>query len=802
MRRRAQPRNLHPLVAAMALATAVPCASAQVQQPTPPQLAPPAASPSAPRERIVPLEVIVNGSPGGSWALLERDGAMYAPAEAFDEWRLQHKAGEVPLTARGQTWYRLDSIPGFSANMNLANQSVDLVFSATAFAQTRVHEETAAERTKAVPAEPALFLNFDTNLSYTSRRASATERDLGVLGEVGFANNWGVLTTSFVARQLQGTGVDGGPSFRRLESTFTRDLPERGLTLRAGDATTRTGLTGRPTYFGGLQIGRNFGLTPGFVTQPIPVIAGTSAAPSTVELYVNDALRQTSKVPTGPFVIDNFALLAGAGQARVVVRDVLGRETVITQPFFTHSAMLEEGLTDWSAEVGRVRRNLGNDDDSYGQAFTSALWRHGFSKSFTFEVQGQLGRRTRDFSMGVLHQLPFQTLGMAAWSVSRDDVRGSGRSWLIGIENTSLRHGVSLHMQGSSRGYAELGSDPGTLPTRREVAANYTYSDEKFGSIGVGYARLDSYDRGPIQTYSLNYSTRLFEKSSLAVNLTHVNGAESGTSFAMNLTIPLDNQAIVSAAMAHRSGKTDAYVTASKGLAADTGLGWRVLGGARDSTAYSEGGVYYQGARGLVTADASASREQQALRLGAQGALVFMDGSLYAARKLENSFALVEVPGYANVGIGVHGRLLTRTDSDGRALVPRLLPYQANSIRLDPTELPINAELDSIEQIVVPPGRSGVKVVFPVRSGRGALIKILLDDGEAAPPGAEIELVGDKQEFFVARRGEAFVTGLQAKNTLKLKWNGATCSIPVELPDGKIDEIARVGPLTCKGVKR
>ena len=49
--------------------------------------------------------------------------------------------------------------------------------------------------------------------------------------------------------------------------------------------------------------------SPGFITQPIPVITGQSSAPSTVELYVNDALRQTSQVPTGPFTIENRAAI-------------------------------------------------------------------------------------------------------------------------------------------------------------------------------------------------------------------------------------------------------------------------------------------------------------------------------------------------------------------------------------------------------------------------------------------------------------------------------------------------------------
>jgi len=116
--------------------------------------------------------------------------------------------------------------------------------------------------------------------------------------------------------------------------------------------------------------------------------------------------------------------------------------------------------------------------------------------------------------------------------------------------------------------------------------------------------------------------------------------------------------------------------------------------------------------------------------------------------------------------------------------------------------LPFSAEIDSIEQQAVPTWRSGVKVSFPVRSGRGALIKIVLDDGQPAPAGAQVELPGDNKEFFVARRGEAFVTGLQTDNTLTLSWKGQQCRLVVTLPPGQLDEIPRVGPLACKGVKR
>lgn len=798
--------HLKPLTAALLAAGCLSSALAQNVSPRPPSSATPAPTPQvavpALTERLLPLEVSINGAMGGAWTLFERDGVLYAPEDAFEEWRVKRRPNAVGVSYRGQTWYPLASVPGFEARLNFANQSMELVFSPAAFAATRVAGGLDEARPPVTPAVPAAFVNVDASYTRTASRGAAATQDLGLLTELGVSNRWGVLTSSFVSRNLLSRDAAQPASTRRLETTFVRDFPDNNLTLRLGDSTTRGGMWGRSTYFGGLQLSRNFALSPGFVSQPIPTLTGTSSAPSTVELYVNDVLRQTSNVPTGPFAIDNFPLLTGAGQARLVVRDVLGRETVIVQPFFSHADLLNEGLTDWSLETGVIRRNLGTNNADYGQAFLAGTWRQGVSNGLTVEARAELGRDSRGMGLGATFALPWQALGQAALFGSHAPGSGAGHEWLIGMDSDSLRHGYSVRAEGATRNFRPLGLDEDTLPNQLELSGSYSYTSEKLGSIGVGLARIQTYDRGTITTYSANYSVRVGERGALTFSATRASGATTGNSVGASFTMPLGEQMNTSTTFSQRPGMTEAYTTVSQGLSSETGLGWRALAGARKSGAYAEAGVYYQGDKMLLTGDTSASKDQQTVRLGAQGGLVFIDGRLFRSRYLQDSFALVEVPGYANVGVGFQGKALTRTDEQGQALLPRLTPYQRNSIRLDPNELPISAELDSIEQIAVPPWRSGVKVVFPVRTGRAALIKIVLDDGKEAPAGAPIELVGDKQEFFVARRGEAFITGLQAQSQLRLTWNGASCMLAIVLPPGAVDEIARLGPLKCQGVKR
>lgn len=752
--------------------------------------------------RLIPLDVLVNGSRSGNWLLLDRGGVLHAPREAFDEWRLSPAASAEPFDFRGQRWLPLSSVPGFESVLDPATQSIQLRFSPAAFTSTRLAPDAAPARPPLSPPIPAAFLNYDLNFGTQTQRGSATTRELGALLEVGASNALGVLTSSFLTTGLGPSTTQEGSRWRRLETTFTRDFPDSNTTLRLGDGTTRPGVGGRAVYFGGVQLARNFELSPGIATQPIPVVTGVSSAPSTVELYVNDTLRQTSRVPAGPFTIDNPAGLSGSGQARVVVRDLLGRETVIVQDFFTSSLLLEPGLSDWSVEAGAVRQNLTQENADYGQAFVSGLYRQGLTTTQTAEAKAELGTDTQALTLALTRTLSSQVLFQGAISRSRDVAAGSGWLGSLGMEHRRLQHGFSARLDAATIGYRQLGTSASFIPSRMTASLAYNYTHSSLGSLGVAFARVVGFQGVDIDTYTLNYSTRLGSDASLLLSLNRVNGSTSATSVAATFVVPLWNRWTSSSNVTSRDGRTDMYTSVVAPLTQETGVGGRALAGTRAGRTYNEGGVYYQGPRGFGTADVAASDDSQALRLGARGGIAVAAGQVFASRRIEDSFAVVEVPGYANVGVGFQGSTLTRTNADGVAILPRLRAYDSNSIRLDPRELPISAELDNLEQVTVPPARSAVRVTFPVRTGRGALIKLVLDDGEPAPAGAEVELVGDKKVFYVARRGEAFITGLQDRNQIRLQHRGQSCTVDVALPPTKADDIARVGPLTCSGVRR
>ena len=754
-------------------------------------------------ERLLPLEVTVNGSKSGTWALLERLGVLYAPRDAFEEWRVQVGENAPAVTFRGTEYLLLSAIPGFNAKVNLSNQSIELSFSPQNFTATRLTTEVNKKPVLS-PVLPSVFVNYDINYATTASRGAAAPKDLGVLAEIGASNAWGVITSSYVGRNLINDHALGtSRDWLRLETTFTKDLPETNRTLRLGDTSTRAGMWGRSVYFGGVQWSSNFALTPGFVSQPSPALSGISSAPSTVELYVNDVLRQVSNVPTGPFAIDNIPGITGGGDARLVVRDLLGRETVITQAFFTSSQLLAKGLSDWSVEAGRLRLDLGTASGHYGNSFVSGTGRYGVNNNLTLETRTELSRQNKVLGGGLVVALPWQILGKSALVGSRAQNLGAGHQWLLGLERQSLRTGVYLQGQGSSINFRQLGQDASALPTKLQLAGNVSYTTENVGSFGFGFASVSRFDAPRIFSISANYSVRVGERSSLSITASRALAGASGTTIGATLVVPFEKNKVMTASLTQRSGQQDYYVTAAQNPGFDESLGWRTLAGKQQGSARAEGGINYTGRYGRLSGDLSTSRIQSALRLGATGGLVFADGNFFATRRVDDSFAVAEVKGYGNVGIGLGSNVLTRTDEAGVALIPRMSAYQNNFIRINPTDLPISAEIDSIEQVVVPAWRSAVKVDFPVRSGRAALIKITFDDGEPAPAGAVVHIEGDQQEFYVARRGEAFITGLpQPINRLRLTWNEKNCQLSVTLPPQSPDEIVRLGPLSCKGIAR
>lgn len=807
-----------------ALAFGVPGSSLAASDDTPVLL------PGALNARVHAWEVTINTRQVGTWEVLETQGGYWVDGAALREWRLLMPAWAKPLLHGGRLWWPLFAVPGYRAALDEARQTLVVDVVSAAFEH---HQVTGVTPSRAKAAQPisAWLLNYD--VSWTeSRSASNTQSDRGLLTEVGWTSDWGVLLSTQVNRWQRSGDNEAQAKAARLETSWTRDWPDHGLRLRMGDSWTPASTWGRQAAFGGIQLGSNrlFGL-PG-AAMASPVLTGSALTPSTVELYVNDVLRQSVQVPAGPFSLSPITPLGGAGEARLVVRDVLGRETVINRPFFTSPMLLSPGQQDWSVEAGRLRQGFGVDAplQGYDHHLLQGWLRRGLSDRMTIEARAQGGSGLSNLGVAMTMSAWDRALVEAAWASSSLQGR-RGSAALIGVQHQGPRQVLGFRALASSPDYSEAGRSALERPSKWEASVNWRTLLDGGSAWGVTLASLRRHDSSEVNTGALSYTQRLPQRASLLWSASRFSysGVPGSTPLASSgryshnlqvlLVMPLGGHSdgtrhLVTAQWtrprdSQEARRDDALLGVNAPAGPNADWGWRVLGGQRAGQANAEAGLYRQTSPALIGLDAWVTEDgARALRGTLQGAWVLAEGRLFGASRVKESFALVEVQGHEGVGVSLDGPVLTRTDARGMALVPRLSAFQSSRIRLDPNDIPPEAEVETLEARTAAPWRSGVKLRFPVRDGRGALLGFTVAGDGPAPAGAVVTLEGDEREFIVGNGGRAFVTGLRpdTPRLATLTWLGKSCVVQVrwgvsESHDALTEGLPRLGPWHCPEVQ-
>lgn len=227
--------------------------------------------------RPVILDVSVNGrSVQRNVRALRTNGLfLFEPADVAG-WRVTADA-LPPITHRGRSLAAAGTGTGVVAVLDRQQQAVDLRISAEARARQEVRGDGHAVRPAPPPApSTGAFLNYDAYV-----QADRTGRFASQLLEGR------VQPARRAADDGAGPPGDDRSHAVRLETAFIHDDPEARRTLRIGDAISVPGDWSRPVRFGGIQIGRNFALDPGFIPYPLPSFAGQAAVPSTLDVFIN-----------------------------------------------------------------------------------------------------------------------------------------------------------------------------------------------------------------------------------------------------------------------------------------------------------------------------------------------------------------------------------------------------------------------------------------------------------------------------------------------------------------------------------
>ena len=750
------------------------------------------------------LEVVVNDQPTAETLVVLRDEANGFWLEESDLTRLRLKIPKVtPQDHDGHRYYPLSAI---KAEIKFDDTKQRLIVNASADAfVAAAFSATSRGAPQLTPAANGAFLNYQLSAQHITDSTLS-----GVFTELGIFTKAGVLTGSSVLRSQSVTGNQPrATQWVRLDTTFTHDFPSRVERLTIGDSITTSGSWGSAVRIGGISWGKDFSIRPDLITTPLLTATGSAVVPSTVDVFVNNQKVTSQTLPPGPFIIDRLPAITGSGQISVVVRDALGREQVLTQSFYSSLSLLAPDLSQYQINVGRIRNNYALTSNDYGDWVAEGTYRYGINSSLTVEGHAEV-LQNFGHAFGVNVGAAIGRYGIvnvvAAMSGSDDKSstqsasRKSGYLWGAGIESSLSRVNFTLSTKLASRDYRQVSNAGyGYLQFKQRDLAQVGVSMNRAGSLAAAYVR-DSYYELPAQrNVSVTYNTLIANQVSLSLVASRSMSEQHTNSYFLTFTIPLRQRRVASLSANGGDGANappnEVYASLSQNAPAGNGYGYRLAASSRGN--YNADGRIQTSAGDL---DAQAARQQgiNGQSLYWSGAVTVLGGDLSVTRSVYDSFALIDVDGLADIPVYVDHQLVTHTDKHGHALLHYLRPYESNRIYVEPTELPLDTQIENRTINIVPGYRSGVVAKFPVSHDRGATFRLIDENGDAIPVGAQVIFNG--RAFPVALDGLTYVTGYDHGLRAQVSWPGGQCEFRVQ-PPPQDDPLPDLGDVKCRAVK-
>ncbi|MDF0544404.1 fimbria/pilus outer membrane usher protein [Sphingobium sp. H39-3-25] len=727
-------------------------------------------------DAVLLLEVSINGKARPGTFMFARRGGRYL-LRVGDVQTLRILPASAPaIEIDGDSYQPLSAIgvSAFSLDMRLQRMMLTLKDDALERTVLDAAPSVSAPGTGAF----AAFFNYDLSVERSSGTRAAA------FLETGISDDWGLIVNS----GLVSGGISGGGV--RLDSYFMRDDPVRLTRLVVGDTVTDARSWTRQVRFGGIRFGTEFALQPGLITFPTPDFAGQAAVPSNVELLVNDSMRFRGTVDQGPFSIAQVPVVTGAGDVTLVVRDSLGVQRQIRTSYYVSPNLLQKGRGAFSLEAGAERQDYGLRSFAYGRAFVAGSGRHGVSNGLTLESRGQLAKGLQMAGAGAnLVIAPVGEIGLAG-AVSHGET-GAGGLYRLFFSRVARNWNVGVSYQRASRGYQEIGVKRSAERITRQVQVSGGFSLGRKGSFGLIYSDLEYASRDRARVTTANYSVGINQR--LYLNLFAIRGkfqdARSSTTAGLSLTIPLKNSASAYAQV----DRKNRYAEYRRPAPLDGGIGYRVgLGNGQSDRQQAE--LEWRTSYGEFDLRAARLGGRIGLRGTASGGVLLAGSGLYPTRRIEGGLGIVEVTGRENVRIYQENRLVAKTDSHGRAIIPGLRAYERNKVSIAPSDLPLDMQMSTDALVLVPRYRGAARARFSEQRERPATILLVRRDGSPIDAGTRVSM--GAQEGFVGYDGELFLKNMQEGAVLNVDVPGEGCKVvlPASMPDAVLP---RIGPLTC-----
>jgi len=712
----------------------------------------------------------------------ERNGRLFATGRDLDAIGLAIGKLGVAVAAEAP----LDALQGVRYRYNAARQTVSIAVD-DSLRKPYTIDSRQLQQTPAASSGRGLVLNYDA-FAQSDARAR-----LAVWTEERYFDLHGVFSNTGVAYLYADTH-----RYLRYDTYWSHSNPGSLSTIQIGDTISSSLAWSRSVRMAGFQWRSDFALRPDLVTFPVPSLSGSAVVPSAVDLYINNVRQLRTDVPSGPFVLNDVPGINGAGQATLITRDALGRSVATSLPLYIDTRLLAKGLSSHSFEAGYLRRNYGQTSFDYSSDLAgSGSMRRGITDAFTLEGHAEATRGLFNAGVGALVRLGMSG-GVLNGSLSASGGRLAGTQASLGYQLIEPHFAIDAQVTRAFRNYGDLAArDDAPVPTAID---QLTISLPFFSNQNLAFSYIGLRMRGiePSHIGSLSYTINFGNLLSLNLSGYQDFRRHESRGIFLGMNIGLGDRTSVNSTVGRQNGQSYYNTSAIRPPDYEGGWGWGLQAGGSGGMAYRQAQLQYLGNEGQLTGIVQNIAGRTTASLDALGSVVLMDGSVHAARRIYDGFALVSTDGVADIPVLHDNRVIGSTDSGGHLLIPDLNAYQNNQVTIDSMKLPVDMRIDKTALDLVPQAQSGVLARFPI--ARYAAASVILHDasGKPLPPGSRVHDVESGADTVVGYDGLAFISDLRKANHLEIHGEAGRCVVDFSYHPSPDHRMPTIGPLTCR----
>lgn len=635
------------------------------------------------------------------------------------------------------------------------------------------------------------LINYDI-LNQSSKSAGRTSRYTYASTELGLnAGDWIIRS-----RQLY-TATDDRSRFEHLYAYAQRTFTSHKAIFQAGQINISSPLfAGGP--ISGVQVIPEGALMP---QGGGPVVQGVAQSEARVEVRQAGALIFSTRVPAGPFALNDIPLLNGRTDLEVTVIESSGAERRFVVPMASLNAM---GLpqSGYSFAAGKIRDLTGTEGTTQPFVATaSGSWALGKSSVASGGVMGATGYQA--VALGLDSKVSTRTVLSARSTLanaSQESVRGAQASIAVNSNLTdTLSVGGSAAFQ--TVGYRDLldttYTDFGAAGNgryRNQLTGTFGWSHPTWGALNFSYSSVQTFD-GTTTGRLVSSWGKTFGKISVSASLEAALGSSGprtarnqGNAFYVNVNIPLGGGNLRTYA-SRRDDRMRAGTAYSEKIndyayyrvAAEGGDGGTDVSGSVSLTPrYTQVNLGY-GQYGSGSTSAFAQFRG--------GVAIHGGGVTPSPYPIQDTFGVLSVGDLSGVKVSTpYGPVWT--DPWGQAVIAQLPAYKSGRVEVLTKTLPRNVDIKNGFK-TIEAGRGSVSSVeFDIVKTRRVLVTAQDDQGRVLAKGSAV--IGPDNQFVttVVDGGQIFLANAGSNEALKVYLpDGTQCELTVTLPE-KADDNA------------